>query len=169
VAYVDLPQDWIEIIVKLLLATGLSALVGLEREVRNKPAGLRTHMLVGLGAAAVCVFAYGMADSFDTTAEANEVIKLDMIRVISGVIGGLGFLGGGAILQSRGEVQGMTTAAGIWIVGGIGIGCGTGNYFAVIVTTLIAVACLIPARLLERSLATKQTSGDDKATEQNQP
>ncbi len=155
----DLPENWLDILIRLLSAAFLSGIIGLEREIRNKPAGLRTHMLVGLGASAVCVFGYGVVEEVGGQ---NESVRLDLIRIISGVIGGLGFLGAGAIMQSRGEVHGMTTAAGIWIVGAIGIGCGTGNYFAVGVTTLIATVCLIPIRILEKKLAIRNPSVERK-------
>lgn len=151
----EIPIDWLETVLRLVLATVLTAMIGLEREVRNKAAGLRTHMLVGLGSAAFGVFSLSLVEQFDA---AQQSVMLDPMRIIEGIIGGLGFLGAGAIIQSRGDVHGMTTAAGIWIAGAIGIGCGIGSYFAVIIVTLIALICLIPVRMLESKV---HTNGPD--------
>ncbi len=145
-----LPENWLETSVRLISAAAMAALIGLEREVRDKPAGLRTHMLVGLGAAAFTVFGIDLATGLG---HQNESFSFDPLRIVSGVIGGLGFLGAGAIIQSRGDVFGLTTAAGIWLVGAIGVGCGTGNYFAVGITTLIALICLVPVRHIEHNLS----------------
>lgn len=145
----EIPSDWLDTIIRLVSATLLSGIVGLEREVRNKPAGLRTHMLVGLGAAACCVFSL---DVMERLQQVNELARFDPIRIIEGVIGGLGFLGAGAIIQSRGNVHGLTSAAGIWIAGAIGVGCGMGSFFAAVVLTLIVVICLVPVRWLEREI-----------------
>ncbi len=160
----EIPSDWFEISARLSLAALLTAIIGLEREIRNKPAGLRTHMLIGLGSSAFAIFALGLADSIH---HADATTQVDPIRAIEGVMGGLGFLGAGAIIQSRGDVYGMTSAVGIWITGAIGVGCGTGNYFAVVLTTLIAVICLIPLRLVEKQLdvrnpSTKRCPGVDE-------
>ncbi len=146
----EIPHDWMEITLRLFLAVILTAVIGFEREVRDKPAGLRTHMLVGLGSAAFAVFTLGLAENVD---QLGKTYNVDPIRAIEGVMEGLGFLGAGAIIQSRVNVYGMTTAVGIWIAGAIGVGCGTGNYFAVLLTTFIALICLIPLRFLEKQLA----------------
>jgi putative Mg2+ transporter-C (MgtC) family protein len=150
----EIPANWLDTIIRLTSATLLAAIIGMDRELRDKPAGLRTHMLVGLGASAFSVFALGLVSDL---AE-QEGIRLDPLRIVEGVIGGLGFLGAGAIIQSRGDVYGMTTAVGIWIAGAIGVGCGTGNYFAVACTTFIAIICLIPLRILERRLDIRNPS-----------
>lgn len=121
------------ILVRLTAAAGLSLLIGLEREWKGKPAGLRTHMLVGIGAATFFLifieFALGpLKDS--------ESISPDPIRVIEGIVTGIGFLGAGAIIQGRGDVTGLTTGAGIWVAGGIGLACGAGYY---VIATLVTV------------------------------
>lgn len=147
----DIPEDWLEITIRLVAACLLTAVLGLEREVRNKPAGLRTHMLVGLGSAAFGVLTLELVG--DVIGHQQQgVVTVDPARIIEGIVGGLGFLGAGAIIQSRGRVFGMTTAAGIWIAGAIGVGCGAGSLFTASLTTLLAALCLIPVRHLEKEL-----------------
>src|SRR5690242_13416053 len=100
-------MDWLEIILRLGAATGAGMVVGIERELRHRPAGLRTHMLVSLGAATVI--------SIATEMDANAS------RVVQGVVTGIGFIGGGAILHSEGRTEGVTTAASIWVCTMIGV------------------------------------------------
>jgi putative Mg2+ transporter-C (MgtC) family protein len=128
----------VEIVVRLLAAVLCSGVVGWERESRQRPAGLRTHMMVGLGAASFTLMAVQMAGP-----------AADPVRVVQGVVTGIGFLGAGAIMHSRGEVQGMTTAAGIWVVGGIGAACGLGSYVLAVVTLLLALVILTALKRLE--------------------
>jgi len=123
-------------------------------------------MLVGLGSSACCVFALSLVSRY---AETESAVQLDPLRIIEGVIGGLGFLGAGAIIQSRGDVRGMTTAVGIWIAGAIGVGCGTGNYFAVALLTVITVVCLIPVRLLERKLDIRNPTAKEESDAKKLP
>lgn len=153
----NIPDNWLDILLRLVTATLMASLIGLDREIRDKPAGLRTHMLVGLGAAAFSVFSLEVVDRYS---HLEGSIALDPIRIIAGVIGGLGFLGAGSIIQSHGNTHGMTTAAGIWIAGAIGVGCGTGSYFSVTVVTIIALICLNPVRKLERKLGTRRHQND---------
>lgn len=115
------------IFLRLTLAALFAMALGFEREAKSKPAGLKTHMLVGVGSAAFFMifveFALGpLKDA--------EGISPDPMRVIEGVITGIGFLGAGAIIQGRGDVRGLTTGAGIWVAGGIGLACG-GGYFVI--------------------------------------
>jgi putative Mg2+ transporter-C (MgtC) family protein len=123
-----------------LFAAGLLAMViGWERERRNKPAGLRTHMLVGIGAATYFLifteFALGPLKD-------NEGLSPDPTRVIEGVITGIGFLGAGAIIQGRGDVKGLTTGAGIWVAGAIGLACGAGYYLIASIVTAMTFIVL---------------------------
>lgn len=123
-----------EIIVRLGVATVLSGLIGIEREVRQKPAGVRTNALIGLGSAAMSlagVYAAGLSPG--TT---------DAARIASIVVQGIGFLGAGAIIQSSGTVRGLTTAATMWVVAGIGIACGLGFLQVAAVTALIVLVLL---------------------------
>ena len=149
--------NWLDISIRLVAAAVLAGIVGIDREVRDKPAGLRTYMLVGLGAAAFTVFASNLVH--DLAAAGDQTgIRLDPTRIIQGIIGGLGFLGAGTIIHSRGDVHGITTAAGIWIAGAIGLGCGAAYYFTAFLVTLIAVICLIPVQFLEYKLVNRRNT-----------
>lgn len=128
-----------EVALRLIAATLIGSGVGLDRELRHKPAGLKTHALVALGASlvtAVCAFLP------DGTA---------MSRAIQGIIAGVGFLGGGAILKSNDEiVHGLTTAASIWLVASLGIACGAGQWIIAIIALAIALVVLIVGNAVER-------------------
>ncbi len=128
----------VEIIVRLLAAIVFGGIIGWERESRQRPAGLRTHMMVGLGAGSFTLMAVQMAGP-----------TADPVRVVQGVVTGIGFLGAGSIIQSRGEVQGVTTAAGIWVVGAIGAACGLGSYSIAAVALAFAFIILTVLKRLE--------------------
>jgi putative Mg2+ transporter-C (MgtC) family protein len=107
---------------ELGLAFGLSALIGLERELRQKSAGLRTHMVVGTGAALIMLVSkYGFTDVL-----VRGLIVADPSRVAAQIVSGIGFLGAGLIIVRRDAVHGLTTAATIWLTAGIGMACGAG-------------------------------------------
>jgi len=131
-----------EVAMRLVAATLIGSGVGLNRELRHKPAGLKTHALVALGASlvtAVCAFLP------DPTA---------MSRAIQGIIAGVGFLGGGAILKSSDEiVHGLTTAASIWLVASLGIACGAGQWIIAMVALAIALVVLVAGNAIEKSLS----------------
>ena len=131
-----LPHDLWEVALRLLAATLIGSGIGLDREVRRKPAGLRTHALVSLGAAVLTVVTVRIGPvTADHVAAAS--------RVIQGIIAGVGFLGGGAILKSEHEmVHGLTTAASIWLVASLGIACGAGQWAAALVACIIALLIL---------------------------
>lgn len=132
-----------EIVLRLVFAAAAGALVGIDREARGKPAGLRTHALVALGAAlvTVCGIQY-LQGSSDEAA---------LTRVIQGVIAGVGFLGGGAILRARDRdaVTGLTTAATIWIVAAVGVACGGGHWVAVTTAVVLVAIILILGRRID--------------------
>ncbi len=123
----DLDLTLGQITLRLLLAVLLGAVLGIEREVMGKPAGLRTHMMVSMGAAA---FTLVTLEIFSSVRQVMENTRSDPIRIVEGIIGGIGFLGAGTIIRSRGSVEGITTAASIWVVGAVGLACGAG-YFKV--------------------------------------
>ena len=154
--------DWWEVAIRLFAAMLIAGVVGIDREVRQRPAGLRTHMLVGLGSAAFFLFAIKLA--FEVAAAGPlDVVSTDPVRIASGIIGGIGFLGAGTIIQSRGNVQGLTTAAGIWIAGAIGVSCGAGQFFLALMVMTLTVVCLLPIQLLENHLvAPVQRPSDDQ-------
>jgi len=138
------------VLLPLVVAIALGGLVGWNREQGEKPAGLKTHMMVALGAAAFTLVAlrvYGYAIG-------NRAFSgADPIRIIEGVATGIGFLGAGSIIRNRGEVQGVTTAAGIWVVGGLGAACGAELYgIAVSVTALSLIILAVVKKLEHRVL-----------------
>ncbi|WP_100637796.1 MgtC/SapB family protein [Marinobacter salexigens] len=126
----------LDMFIRLLAAAGLALLLGLERELRGKAAGLRSHMLVSMGASAFIIM--GMHILF-ATAEGDPSASIDPTRIVEGVIGGIGFLGAGSIIQSRGNVQGITTGASIWMAGAIGVACGLGIFALAGMITLMAL------------------------------
>jgi putative Mg2+ transporter-C (MgtC) family protein len=122
----------LEIALRLLMAAALGAIVGFQRERMHKPAGLRTHMLICVGSA---LFTVVSIHGFGTS--------IDISRVASGVVTGIGFLGAGAIISNReGAVVGLTTAAAIWAVAAIGMAVGSGLYIASVVVTVIVLIIL---------------------------
>jgi putative Mg2+ transporter-C (MgtC) family protein len=147
-----------ESMLRLLLAAALGGFIGLEREASGKPAGFRTNLLIGLGAALLTVISIEVA---------RDVVlpggfQADPGRIAAQIVSGIGFLGAGTILRSRGSVTGLTTAATLWVVAAIGIAAGAGAYVhAVAGTVLVMVALiglgrwedrLLPVRLGERVL-----------------
>lgn len=125
----------VEIILRLLLAAALGAIIGYQRERAKKPAGLRTHVLICIGAA---LFTVASIYGFGATG--------DPARVAAGVVAGIGFLGAGAIIRGgEGIVAGLTTAATIWSVAGIGLAAGAGLYLAsAVATALVLIVLFIP-------------------------
>lgn len=142
--------DFYDIVLRIGSATLCGGVLGWEREARDKPAGLRTNMLVAIGAATATIAAMDLYASLSSESSGGN--SGDPIRIISGVIGGLGFLGAGAILQSGGRIQGMTTAATIWVVGGLGVACGLGNFALALPVVAISFIVLFAIGKLEQSL-----------------
>jgi putative Mg2+ transporter-C (MgtC) family protein len=126
-----------DIAIRLLAATVLGLLVGIDREWRSKPAGMRTHALVALGSASFVILALELVAG---PLRHAEDVALDPTRVIEGIIGGIGFLGAGSIIQGRDGVKGLTTGASIWTVGAIGVACASGF---VIVGAIVAGFTLV--------------------------
>ena len=131
------------IVLRLGLAVILGAAIGYEREMKGKDAGLRTHMLVSLGAAI-----------FVLVPSASGMQISDMSRVMQGVIAGVGFLGAGAILKQENDrvVKGLTTAASIWIVAAIGVAAGYGREATAVASTLIALFVLAVVNRFEKNI-----------------
>jgi putative Mg2+ transporter-C (MgtC) family protein len=146
-------QGWRQVW-ELGLAFGLSTLIGLEREVRQKAAGLRTHTLVGTGAALfLLVSKYG----FNDVLVSGRVI-LDPSRVAAGIVTGIGFIGGGLIFVRRDAVQGLTTAAIVWVTAAIGMACGAGLWLLALVVTLgHFIVVLVYPQLSRRLPRTRST------------
>ena len=134
-------MEWWVIIIRLILAVILSGIIGLEREMHGRPAGLRTHILVSLGAALVMLVSI---DGFGGTG--------DPARLAAQVVSGIGFLGAGAILRDGGDIKGITTAATLWIVGMIGLACGNGYYLGAVIATALCSLMILLLRPVERKV-----------------
>ena len=135
-------SNW-ELLARLAVAAGLGAAVGVERELRDREAGIRTHLAVALGAGLFTVVsAYGFPEF---VAAGNTV---DPTRIAAQIVTGIGFLGAGAIIRSGLSVRGLTTAASLWIVAAIGIAAGAGYYWAAVIGTALTVFALGPLRIL---------------------
>jgi len=132
---------------RLLTAALLGAVIGIDRELRDKPAGLRTHILIALAA---CLFALVALDLVAfSDAAAGEALRVDPLRLIEAVTAGAAFLAAGAIITGRGSVQGITTGAGMWMAGAIGLTCGAGNLPLAIVATGIGFFVVALMRFVE--------------------
>ena len=129
-------------VLAIVLAVVLGAAVGLERELSGKAAGLRTNILICLGAALFTLISRQMAEGNGGS----------ITRIAAQVVTGVGFLGAGAIIQDRGGVHGLTTAATIWLVASIGMACGAGLYHLAVVTTVAAILVLLGLMPLTRPL-----------------
>src|SRR5699024_4697525 len=131
-------MEWHEVLIRLAIATALCGLIGLERELRGHPAGLRTHAIVGIGAALFTIAgAYGLGE---LKAEA------DPTRVAAQIASGVGFLGAGVILRHGLDVRGLTTAATLWLAAAVGLASGAGMGPAALITTALVVLVLLGAR-----------------------
>ena len=155
------PGDLTSFLVRIVLAATLSAVVGYDRERQGSTAGLRTHMLVGVGAALLVI-----------TAEQSGMDQDDVSRVIQGIFAGIGFLGAGAIIKQRDkdEVRGLTTAATIWTTAAIGIAAGLGREATAIITTAFVFGILTVLLRLERKSSPQtgnERDGYKKSESQN--
>ena len=141
----------LELILRLVLAVVLGGVIGYNRSRHNKPAGLRTMALISLGSAAFTLIGIEAVIQLSElqngakslTSGVSSSINLDSSRIIAGIVGGVGFLGAGSIIQSRGRVQGMTSAASIWVTATIGVSVGLGLYLLATTITFIAFLVLI--------------------------
>jgi putative Mg2+ transporter-C (MgtC) family protein len=148
--------DLDQLLIKLMVAALLGGIIGLDREVKDRPAGLRTHMLTALAAATFTVLTFEIAEM----ASRLERPSTDPIRVIEAVTAGVAFLAAGTIIRSGGQVEGLTTGAGMWMAGAVGIACGAGRLMLALVGTAIAAIILIALRWVERLLPdSRETAG----------
>ena len=138
---------WWDVLLRIVVAAALTGAVGIERELRERAAGLRTHMLVGVGSALfTIVSAYAWRDfSFSTP----EGIVFDPTRIAAQIVTGIGFLGAGAIIRQGLSVRGLTTAAGLWVAAAIGMAAGAGYFSAAAITTGVVLVGLGPLRWFE--------------------
>jgi len=131
-AHINSPDLLSSTIVRLLLAAVLGGAIGLERELSRRPAGLRTNMFICFGAAMFTVISFAMADLYSG----------DHTRIAAQIIPGIGFIGAGSILHSRGSVQGLTTAATVFVVAAVGMAAGTGMYMVAVFATIMLLLAL---------------------------
>jgi putative Mg2+ transporter-C (MgtC) family protein len=137
-----------DLVLRLLLASALAGLLGGERELTDQPAGFRTHILVGLGAA---LFAVISAYGFETVVgSGHQGVQADPTRVASQIVVGIGFLGGGAIIKYGASIRGLTTAASLWVTAAVGTAVGIGQLALGSVTTAITLLALVGLRPLRR-------------------
>lgn len=128
---------------RLLLAAVLGGLIGFEREVSGKPAGLRTNLLICVGATLLMELSIGVAElSGPVVGPGGAVFRSDPARIAAQIVSGIGFIGAGTILHARGGVTGLTTAATIWVVAAIGMAVGAGAYVQAVGTTVLVFASL---------------------------
>jgi len=154
---VTLPATTAMLVMRLLLATGLGMAIGLNRELRRKPAGLRTHALVALGAALLTMVGLAVTQ-FDAGRDPSA-----LSRIAQGLIAGVGFIGAGVILRREDPkgVHGLSTAASIWIVAAAGIATGCGLWRSAVATVLIALVLLVGGGVIDRALHTRGPADDD--------
>ena len=135
-----------QILLRLFVATLIGTVLGLNREIHGKPAGMRTHALVALGAALITVI------SLELTTRGDLIDGSAVLRTIQGIMAGIGFLGGGVILRddSHQSVHGLTTAASVWVVASLGIACGAGQWLTALMALFLTLVVLIVLGRIEK-------------------
>ena len=141
----------LDMLIRLSIAAGLGACVGLERELLGKPAGLRSHTLVSVGSATFIIM--GLTVLFGVADATNGVVQIDPTRIIQGVITGIGFLGAGSIIRNAGDVTGITTGASVWVAGAIGLAAGLGHFALAGMVTVMALVIISGLGQLEPYMA----------------
>jgi putative Mg2+ transporter-C (MgtC) family protein len=137
---------WSEELLRVVVAAGLGGAVGVERELREREAGFRTHLLVSVGS---CLFTLVSAYGFhEFLVGGGNVVRADPTRIAAQIVTGVGFLGAGAIIRQGFSVRGLTTAATLWVVAAIGMASGAGYYSAAVLTTALVLISLWPLRIL---------------------
>ncbi len=127
---------------KLLIAAAVAGALGFEREAHGQAAGFRTYIIVGVASCLMMLLSLHMEEIYRNLAVDRSVVRLDPARIASYAIASMGFLGAGAIIKGKGSVRGLTTAAGLWAVTGMGLAVGAGYITATIVTTIIILSSL---------------------------
>lgn len=162
--WLGLPQPWIvelrlDLLGRLVLASILGGLIGLEREISGKPAGLRTNLLICVGAALLMELSMGMAQTANAANQAAGVaFRSDPGRIAAQIVSGVGFIGAGTILQARGNIVGLTSAATIWVVAAIGMAVGARAYVEAAGTTFLVVVSLVVLGRMENLLKNRHTT-----------
>jgi putative Mg2+ transporter-C (MgtC) family protein len=156
---VHMLDPWV-VLIRLSIATIVGCAIGLNRELCGKPAGMRTHGLVALGAALITVASLDLSGT-DTAA---------VLRTVQGIMAGIGFLGGGVILrdESHHSVHGLTTAASVWVVAALGIACGAGQWATSVIAVALTLALLVLGESLEKKLKLKTLPPPEKGSSRDQ-
>lgn len=139
----------IVVIERLIFSVLLSGLIGLERQLHRRAAGLRTHILVCIGSTLIMLTSLYIFDIY------KGVTAIDPARIAAGVITGIGFLGAGTIIRFGEEVRGLTTAASLWVAAGVGLAVGCGFYVAAFATTILVLLVLLILRRVEGTVLGK--------------
>jgi putative Mg2+ transporter-C (MgtC) family protein len=137
----------VALIVRILVGTALGGIIGYERDIHGRPAGLRTHALVALASATFMVVSTHLV--YYQGYHEGDFTEVDASRIAASVVSGIGFLAGGAILRTGFTIQGLTTAAGLWLVAAIGLCAGAGMYYESVAATIIGVSALTLLRRFE--------------------
>lgn len=140
--------DQAEFVLRVFISVILGAIIGYEREISHKPAGLRTHIFVCMGA---CLFTIA---SFYLLPD-NVTGSADVTRIAAGVVAGISFIGAGSIIALRGDVKGLTTAASLWVIAAVGLMVGIGNYLLPTIAIIIAYVILRLDRIEKEKLNSK--------------
>lgn len=135
-------MDVMTIIIRVAISIGIGGLIGIERELEHKPAGLRTIILVCLGSTIFMLIGYELG-----------LLGSELGRIVAGVVTGIGFLGAGAIIRARGDVYGLTTAATIWLASGLGLAVGAGFYMLAIIACISALVVLRLLGIVEKAIS----------------
>lgn len=160
----EISAQTLEHVIGILTAAGLSSLIGLEREIHGQPAGLRTHMILGVGAALAAVISILYSQELSSPA-----LPSDPGRIVAQVVSGVGFLGAGAILRFGVTIKGLTTASSLWTTAIIGIACGSGFFELAIVAACIVFVILSMIDKAERVLLTTYKTRTLKITLEDRP
>lgn len=147
--------DFADAVLRLGLALVCGMVVGIDRELRDKPAGLRTHMLVSLAAASFTLISFDFHARL--IAQGND--NADPIRAVEAVVAGVAFLGAGTIIQSARKVRGVTTGAGMWMAGAIGLACG-GGLFAIAIMLTVAIFVVVTLLGMVEGWLQRRRNGD---------
>ena len=153
------------IVARLLLATIYGAVIGFEREWRNRPAGLRTHILVCVAAATFAILTIEITHAPQFV---KDTARFDPLRAVEAVTAGVAFLAAGSIMFSRGEVHGLTTGAGMWLAGAIGLACGLGLWQVAGLGTLLVLVVLGLLHAVEVKLGISDDKKDERALKPRQ-
>jgi putative Mg2+ transporter-C (MgtC) family protein len=140
-------MNWTADIAPILLAVACGFVIGLERQLKHKAAGLRTNILICLGAAIFTLISERMAGGQDS-----------VTRIAAQIVTGVGFLGAGSVIQDRGGVHGLTTAASIWLVASVGMACGARLYMLAVISTVLAIAVLVGMTQIEKRIKPAQNN-----------